>query len=99
MRLVQEVVRFDCCHRETVVVASCHTILSKDLKMHCGCQHIVIRMLTQEHGNCVRINGELSHEGGKTLNFSDGLLQVMKSDVSYTISKVNDRPHGSHLLY
>jgi metallophosphoesterase superfamily enzyme len=27
---------------------SCNTILSKDLKMHCFCQHIVPRMLMQE---------------------------------------------------
>jgi len=34
--------------RVGILIAICHTILSKALKMHCVCQHIVPRMLKQE---------------------------------------------------
>jgi len=56
------------CHQKVDVMAdkagisggSCHTILSKYLKMHCVCQPVVPRMLMQEqYDDCARIIGEL----------------------------------------
>jgi hypothetical protein len=54
-----------------IVAGSCHTILSKDLKMYHICQHIVL-MLTQEHcDDSIRTIGKL-------INTVDSLLLYLE---------------------
>jgi hypothetical protein len=54
-----------------ILVGSYHIILSKDLKMHCICQHIPRLLMQKQCYDCMRISAADNDQ-----NFSDRSSQV-----------------------
>jgi hypothetical protein len=71
-----------------VHVGSCHTILSKDLNVHCTCHNIIPRMMAEE--NCDSHEESIASHLMQSLihTFYERLPQITKSGFSHMITRV-----------